>query len=59
MLWQHWRQKVDRLNETIAKVPHRNGTLAKCEGMSMNIEELKQLAEAATPRPWAHGVTWI
>ena len=31
----------------------------KCEGMSMNIEELKRLAEAATPGPWAHGVTWI
>lgn len=25
----------------------------------MNIEELKRLAEAATPGPWAHGVTWI
>ena len=25
----------------------------------MNIEELKLLAEAATPGPWAHGVTWI
>ena len=24
-----------------------------------NIEELKLLAEAATPGPWAHGVTWI
>ena len=25
----------------------------KCEGMSMNIEELKRLAEAATPGPWS------
>ena len=25
----------------------------------MNIEELKRLAVAATPGPWAHGVTWI
>ena len=25
----------------------------------MSIEELKRLAEAATPGPWAHGVTWI
>jgi len=25
----------------------------------MNIEELKMLAEAATPGSWAHGVTWI
>jgi hypothetical protein len=25
----------------------------------MNIKELKRLAEAATPGPWAHGVTWI
>jgi len=24
----------------------------KCEGNSMNIEELKRLAEAATPGPW-------
>lgn len=26
----------------------------KCEGMSMNIEELKRLAEAATPGPWEY-----
>lgn len=25
----------------------------------MNTEELKKLAMAATPGPWAHGVTWI
>ena len=25
----------------------------------MKTEELKRLAEAATPGPWAHGVTWI
>lgn len=25
----------------------------------MNTEELKQKALAATPGPWAHGVTWI
>ena len=29
----------------------------KCEGMSMNIEELKRLAEAATPGQWSAAVS--
>lgn len=28
----------------------------KCEGNSMNIEELKRLAEAATPGPWVAAI---